>query len=192
MSAIPALSDDATWQHPLLKAAVCSAGDHGLRTDLMALASRATQVLDQLDQLPQVYQHGDASPQNLLVAADDPDTFVVIDWGFDCPQAVGFDLGQLLIGLGHAGSLEPRDLLGVHEVIADAYTEGLNAAGPVATAEQVRFGYLGSLLLRSAFTALPLEQFGAPPSEGLAELFGQRVRLTRFMVDLMRGLDLAA
>ena len=49
--------------------------------------------------------HGDASPQNLLVPASEPDTFVVIDWSFHGPLAVGFDLGQLLIGLAHAGRL---------------------------------------------------------------------------------------
>ena len=69
-------------------------------------------VLDALDALPQCYQHGDASPQNLLVPEGNPDEFVVIDWGFDCPQAVGFDLGQLLVGLAHAGELAPEALPG--------------------------------------------------------------------------------
>jgi hypothetical protein len=44
------------------------------------------------------------------------------------------------------------------------------------------------MMLRSAFTALPLELMGMPPSEELATLFDQRVRLTRFMVDLIREL----
>ena len=61
-------------------------------------------MLDALEALPQCYQHGDASPQNLLVPKGKPDEFVVIDWGFDCPQAVGFDLGQLLIGDGQAAN----------------------------------------------------------------------------------------
>jgi Phosphotransferase enzyme family len=192
MRALPALADDATWQHPLLSAAVCRNGDRVLRTDLLALGRRVPQVLDALDRLPQTYQHGDASPQNLLVPAGDPGTFVVIDWGFDCPQAVGFDLGQLLIGLGHAGLLEAEGLRAVHDVIVDAFTEGLNADGHVAGVAQVRLGYLGSLMLRSAFTALPLELLDAPPIEELAALFDQRVRLTRFMVDLMRELDMTA
>ena len=58
-----------------------------------------------MDTLPQALPHGDASPQNLLVPADDPDTFVAIDVSFQNPQAVGFDLGQLLVGLTHAGLL---------------------------------------------------------------------------------------
>jgi len=189
MRALPTLAADETWRHPLLAAAVCTTGEHRLRDDLLALGNRLPAVLDALDALPQTYQHGDASPQNLLVPAAAPDTFVVIDWGFDCPQAVGFDLGQLLIGLGHAGEVEPDALHAVHVVIVDAFTAGLNADGEVATVDQVRLGYLGSLLVRAAFTALPLEALGAPASDELAVLFVERVRLTRFLVDLMRELD---
>ena len=188
LGTLPALRDDATWRHPLLDAAVWANGEHMLRADMLALAQRIPEVLEALDALPQTYQHGDASPQNLLVPAGEPDTFVVIDWGFDCPQGVGFDLSQLLIGLGHAGILDTDQLRAVHGVIVDAFTEGLNADSRLASAEQVRYGYLGALMLRSAFNALPLELMGMPPSDEVAELFSRRVRLTRFMVDLTREL----
>jgi hypothetical protein len=89
--------------------------------------------------LPQTYQHGDASPQNLLVPADKPDEFVMIDRG--------------------------------------------------VRQEAVRYGYLGSMLARATFTALPLEAFGAQPSDELARLFDQRVRLTRALVDLVSGIN---
>jgi phosphotransferase family enzyme len=190
LGTLPALADDGTWHHPLLSLAICRNRAHTLRDDLLELAEKVPAVLDALDRLPQTYQHGDASPQNLLVPVSEPEQFVVIDWGFDCPQAVGFDLGQLLIGLGHAGELEADDLREVHRVIVDAFTEGLNAEGMDTGAEQVRVGYLGSLLARAAFTALPLEQLGAPQTDELADLFSQRVRLTQFMVELMRELDL--
>ncbi len=190
LGTLPALADDGTWHHPLLSLAVCRNRAHTLRDDLLALAEKVPPVLDALDRLPQTYQHGDASPQNLLVPADAPEQFVVIDWGFDCPQAVGFDLGQLLIGLGHAGELEAEALRDVHGVIVDAFTEGLNAEGMAVDVAQVRLGYLGSLLARATFTALPLEQLGAPQTDELADLFSQRVRLTQFMVELMRELDL--
>jgi hypothetical protein len=64
LGALPSIADEQTWQHPLLKAAVCNAGEHTLRADLLALAARLPAVLDSLDALPQTYQHGDASPQN--------------------------------------------------------------------------------------------------------------------------------
>jgi hypothetical protein len=189
LAALPAIADEQTWQHPLLKAAVCNAREHSLRAELLALGARLPAVLDSLDALPQTYQHGDASPQNLLVPADKPDEFVMIDWGFDCPQAVGFDLGQLLVGLAHAGELEPEDLPAIHAVIVKAYTEGLHVDGMRVPQEAVQYGYLGSMLARATFTALPLEALGAQPSDELARLFYQRVRLTRALVDLVSGIN---
>ncbi|HZX07647.1 phosphotransferase [Kribbella sp.] len=182
-TALPALADAQTWRHPLLSAAVCNLGDHALRDDLRRLGEQVPAVLDALDALPQCYQHGDASPQNLLVPHDSPDEFVVIDWGFDCPQAVGFDLGQLLVGLAHAGELSTEALPAVHKVILKAFLEGLAADGMHVDEEQVLYGYLGSLLIRAAFTALPLELFGK--ADASLELFEQRVRLTRVLVNLV-------
>ena len=181
--ALPALADSATWRHPLLGAAVCHLGDHGLRGDLLELGERIPAVLDALDALPQCYQHGDASPQNLLVPRENPDEFVVIDWGFDCPQAVGFDLGQLLIGLAHAGELAPGALPLVHKVILKSFLEGLAVEGLRMPEDEVLFGYLGSLMVRAVFTALPLELFGK--ADATPDLFEQRLMLTRAMVDLV-------
>ena len=89
-----------------------------------------------MDALPQALPHGDASPQNLLVPADDPDTFVAIDVSFQNPQAVGFDLGQLLVGLTHAGQLPAAALPEVHAVLVPAFTDGLQAEGGQATADR--------------------------------------------------------
>jgi hypothetical protein len=182
--AIPLLADEQTWRHPLLAEAVRSTGDHGLRDELLALAERLPAVLDGLDALPQTYQHGDASPQNLLVPKDKQDEFVVIDWGFDCPQAIGFDLGQLLVGLAHAGELEPEALPTLHSIIVPAFMEGVAAEGMTVSRDEVLYGYLGSLMARATFTALPLEQLGKTTECDL-DLFEQRVRLTRALVDLV-------
>jgi hypothetical protein len=185
MSAVPALADPETWRDPLLAAAVCQTGDHRLRGDLLDLAARLPAVLDALDTLPQCYQHGDASPQNLLVPRGKPDEFVVIDWGFDCPQAVGFDLGQLLVGLAHAGELAPEALPLVHKTIFKAFMTGLAEDGMQATEDQVMYGYLGSLLARATFTALPLEQISKPGDAATLAMFEDRVILTRALVDLV-------
>lgn len=108
---------------------------------------------------------------------------MVIDWGFDCPQAVGFDLGQLLIGLAHAGELAPEALPAVHKVIPRAFQEGLARDGMHVSEDEVLYGYLGSLLARAVFTALPLELFGK--ADASPALFEQRVQLTRALVDLV-------
>ncbi len=110
---------------------------------------------------------------------------MVIDWGFDCPQAVGFDLGQLLVGLAHAGELAPEALPAVHKVIVKAFLEGLAEEGMDVTEEQVLYGYLGSLCARATFTALPLDQITTPGDAATLGLFEDRVQLTRTLVDLV-------
>jgi hypothetical protein len=181
---LPLLDRDELWAHPLLAGTV----DARLRDDLRSLGARVPELLDRLDRLPQALPHGDASPQNLLVPADDPDSFVAIDVSFQTPHAVGFDLGQLLVGLVHAGELPAAELPAIHPVLAPAFTEGLRAAGGRAGADEVEFGYVASLAVRAGFTSLPFERLGEPPTPELAATFAERAALTRFIVDL--GLSL--
>jgi Phosphotransferase enzyme family len=181
---LPALSRDATWTHPLL------AADRRLRADLHRLADRVPALLDTLDSLPQTFMHGDASPQNLLVPAEDPDTFVAIDWSLMGPAAVGYDLGQLLIGLAHAGQLDVDMLAVVHDTVLPAYTAGLAEEGMRVDADVVRFGFHAALVVRSAFSALPLARLAGPPTRNDAAGVAHRVRLSRHLVDL--GLALPA
>ncbi|MBM7785766.1 phosphotransferase [Tenggerimyces flavus] len=184
IGALPLLDDDAAWAHPLLESAWPGGPDADVRGRLQALATRIEEFFDGLEQRPHTYAHGDASPQNLLVPADAPDTFVVIDWGFDCPLAVGFDLGQLLIGLAHAGELRTDELRAVHDAIIPAYVDGLREEGWEPGEDAVRYGFVASLLLRSAFTAIPFERFGEGYSPELAAHFAERIALTKFLLDL--------
>ena len=117
--ALPALSADATWRHPLL------AGETKLRADLAELARRLPDLVDVAARLPQLHGHGDASPHNLLVPKQQPDTFVVIDWAMASLAAAGDDLGQLLIGHAHDGVLAVDDLPALHELLVQAYVAGL-------------------------------------------------------------------
>jgi hypothetical protein len=177
---LPLLDRDELWAHPLLAGAV----DGRLRDDLRALGARVPELLDRMDGLSQALPHGDASPQNLLVPADDPDTFVAIDVSFQSPQAVGFDLGQLLVGLTHAGELPAAALPAIHRRLVPAFTAGLRAAGGRATAEEVAFGYVASLVVRAGFTSLPFERLGEPPTPALAATFRERAALIRVIADL--------
>jgi hypothetical protein len=138
-AALPALASNAIWAHPIL------AADPELRCDLFKLARRVPTILDALIRLPQVMNHGDASPQNLLVPVDQPDTFVAIDWTLGGVVAVGDDLGQLLIGLAHAGDLEVAQLPELREVLVRAYTVGLVKEGLPIHPAAVRYGMDGGL-----------------------------------------------
>ncbi|GAB4059960.1 aminoglycoside phosphotransferase [Catellatospora paridis] len=182
--AVPALDEDRLWAHPLVATAV----DAELRDDLRRIAATLPAILDRLDALPQALAHGDASPQNLLVPRGEPGVFVAIDVAFQCPLAVGFDLGQLLVGLAHAGHVQASALPAIHDAIVPAYLDGMRAYGVEADPDAVTYGYVGGLVARAALTSLPLETLNGPQTEQLAALWRQRAALTRFLADL--GLDL--
>lgn len=176
--AFAALFADPVWEHPLLS----ETGT--LRADLERLAARVPELLDVLDTLPHTFMHGDASPQNLLVPKDDPQGFVVIDWTMAGLVAVGFDLGQLLVGHAHAGLLDADELPAIHDEIAVAHAQGLAMDGFPVDLDELRYGFDAQLVIRSAFTALPLDRLGEPPSDQLASLVEERLALTRYLVDL--------
>jgi hypothetical protein len=185
---LPVLQAGTVWRHPVVAGALRAAGDPELPADMLALAEHLPQVLDMLDELPQTYAHGDASPQNLLLPADEPGTIAVIDWGFGTPLPVGFDLGQLLVGLAHASPKSDVSLLpAIDAEIFPAYLDGLAAEDYKVDPAQVRAGYIGSLAARSALCAIPFERLGSePPSAETTALFVQRVQLTRRMLELAR------
>jgi hypothetical protein len=181
--ALPALSDDAVWRHPLL------AGELDLRADLAELARRLPAIVDVATRLPQLYGHGDASPHNLLVPREQPDTFVVIDWAMASLAAAGDDLGQLLVGHAHHGLLGADDLPALHDLLVQTYLAGLADEDWRLDDEIVRSGTDTGLTVRSAFTALPLERLDQPITDDLARLFAQRIELTRYLVDVGLQLD---
>jgi hypothetical protein len=174
------LDDDDLWRHPLLAGAI----DADLRGDMRRIADALPMLLDRLDALPQAVPHGDASPQNLLVPRADPGVLVAIDIAFQCPQAVGFDLGQLLIGLAHAGVLTVAALAEIHDALVPAFVAGMKEYGGDVSADEVTCGYVGSLVARAGLTSLPYELLGTPPTDELAAMFRQRAALTRFLADL--------
>jgi hypothetical protein len=181
-AAFPALAADALWRHPLLADAA------GVRRDLGELAGRVPAILDAVEPLPQLFGHGDASPQNLLVPADGSAAFVVIDWTLGGLAAVGDDLGQLLVGLAHAGELDVTRLPALHDILLSAYRAGLDAEGMPVDERLIRQGMDAGLVVRSAFTALPLERAHEPITDELTLLWRDRLGLTRYLVDL--GLSL--
>jgi hypothetical protein len=184
IGSLPVLDADDIWAHPLIVGAV----DPLLREDMRRLAQRLPAILDRLDSLTQALPHGDASPQNLLIPANAPDEFVAIDIAFQAPHAIGFDLGQLAVGLVHAGEMRASALPAAHEVLVPSFAAGLKEAGLDLPEEEIFYGYVGSLVVRAGFTSIPFETLGAPPTPERVAMFRERAALTRFIVDL--GLQL--
>ena len=170
------------WQHPWL------AGHGDLRADLLRLGDRIPALLDRLDTFVQTMPHGDASPQNLLVPAEDPDSFVVIDVSFRTPHALGFDLGQLLVGLTHAGIVPVAQLPGIAARILPAYLDGLAQEGLTGHADAVREAFVTAALLRSGFDPFLYELLDSD-RPGDRQTFDERVALSRFLVDQLHALQ---
>jgi hypothetical protein len=51
-------------------------------------------------------------------------------------------------------------------------------------ADDVAVGAAGALIIRSAFTALPVEFLDVEPAADIVRLFERRARFARFLVDL--------
>ncbi len=171
------LADDELWSHPWLT------GHQRLRSDLRHLGTLIPAMLDRLDTHVQALPHGDASPQNLLVPATDPDTFIVIDPSFTSPHALGFDLGQLLVGLVHAGEVPAATMPDIVSVIVPAYQDGLAAEGISDQDEAAYDGFVTSLMVRSGFDSFLFDLIDSDvPAERHA--FDERVALSRFVTDL--------
>ncbi len=171
------LADEELWAHAWLE------GHQALRSDLQHLGSLIPAMLDRLDTHVQALHHGDASPQNLLVPESDPDTFVVIDPSFTSPHALGFDLGQLLVGLVHAGEIAAARMPDIVSVIVPAYQEGLAAEGIADQADAAYDGFVTSLMIRSGFDSFLFDLIGSDdPADRHA--FDERVALSRFVTDL--------
>lgn len=180
--ALFALRDSGVWRHPSLDTRL----GRQVRGELLELAPQVPAILDLLDGLPQALPHGDASPQNLLVPRDDPDSLVAIDIAFQCPLAIGSDLGQLLVGLVHAGEIPVQQLPEIHAALAPAFTAGFAAGGGSVRLDDVRAAEIGNLVVRSAFTSIPFDRLDRTPAAEIAS----RLELSRFIVELAGQLPL--
>ena len=183
------VQDASRWRTARMVEALAALGDQRLAVDLPALVSRIPTILDRLVGLPQTFVHGDASPQNMLIPVADRSLRVAIDWGGFCTLLpVGFDLGQLLIGLAHAGEVEVSELPALQDAILEAYCAGLANEDYDVPPDEVRLGFLGSLVCRSGLGALPLD----PPEAAIASLTNaeltQRLQLARYLVNVADSL----
>lgn len=178
------LADDELWSHPWL------APHEALRVRLRGLGVRIPALLDRLDDFVPTLPHGDASPQNLLSPADDAAGLVAIDLAFRAPGPVGADLGQLAVGLVHAGAMPAGELPGVAAAIVPAYASGLAAEGRGDVPEDdVREAFTLSALLRSGFDGFLYDLLPrrGPGHAADRHAFDERIRLAGHLVELARA-----
>jgi hypothetical protein len=178
MQVVPAIMDDAVWQHPL----VAGSFDEKLRRRLRAAAAAVATLGEELKWYPVLAAHGDASPNNLLPGPS-PNSFTLIDYGFWMPQPVGFDLGQLLVGDVQIGRRSPALLGETDAVIVEAYAEGLAAEGHDLPLDLIRRAHAVHLLIFTGLSALPVELLGDEVTPELQSTAADRAELARFCLD---------
>ena len=177
---IPVVMADDVWRHPLVAAGF---GDR-LRVRMQGAAARIEEYGLELAGTIQTSAHGDACPGNLM-AGPDPDSFVLIDFGLWHPQAVGYDLGQLVGGDVQLGKQPAALLAQTDEACLSAYVEGMAAEGLEVDVDVVRRAHALQLLLFVGLTAVPFEQLEGPPSPELERLVAERAALATFSLDLV-------
>ena len=180
MQVLPMVRDEGIWHHPL----VAGAFDDDLRARLLDAADRMAAYVDELAALPRGSSHGDACPNNLLSRTDSDDV-VLIDYGYWAPNAVGHDLGQLLVGDVQLGKGSADSLHEIDETIVPAYLEGMRAEGSDIPADVVRRAHAVQLLVFTGISTLPFEHLDRAPTPELHEDAAQRAKIARFSLDLV-------
>jgi hypothetical protein len=169
---VPRVTAQEPWQDPDVQGCFGDLEDR-LRAECGRIEERGAELVA----MPVLTSHGDASPGNLLPGRD-PDEVVLIDFGFFLPNAVGFDLGQLVGGDVQLGRLPDLPLAELDERCVTAYVRGLAAEGCEVPLDVVRRAHALQLFLFSGISSLPDE--GMPPAQVAA-----RAALARQSIDLL-------
>lgn len=72
----------------------------------------------------------------------------------------------------------------LHEALVLAYLQGLRDEDRDADPADVRYGCDATMVIRSGFTSLPLDQLLQPPTPGFDAEVARRAALTRYVVDV--------
>lgn len=178
---IPHLLGPDVEEHP----AIAAVADPDLVARLRAFARGIDGTLAELEALPTLRAHGDASPQNLFATGP---TMTAIDWGAYSRQAVGFDLGQLLAGRANVGMLEGEELAALMPRVQDAYWRGLREEGARFDPDVVRRGHVLSMAIFSGLSALHPQELAAGDSPSLRSRLRHRAGMARALLDAVDAL----
>lgn len=90
-----------------------------------------------------------------------------------------------MIGRTHAGELGLAEFERLPELVIERYHAGLLAEGRGnITTDDVRAGLDGALVVRNAFLSVPVGRLSEPVTPDLESFVAQRLRLTRYLVEL--------
>lgn len=174
---LPLQADDAFWDDPVVAGLVD--GEH--RRDLARLAEVVPALLGADAGGPTGVCHGDATPDNFREPGDG--SIVALDWSYGHVGSVGTDLCQLLAGRFESGAAAGEDVAAVADTVVSGYLEGLAGVRRAVDPDRVRAAMALHLAVRSAFSALRLDQRDGLSDEDRLALLAPRARLARFAMD---------
>ena len=130
------------WRSPLVER-------FGARTRerVLQLWTDRDVLLSIMEQLPQVFGHGDLHPRNILLAPEG-DEIVAVDWAFCGAFPLGNDLADLVYLAAWFCDVEIAELATLEQVAFAAYEDGLRAAGWDGDRRLVRLGFATAVALR--------------------------------------------
>ena len=178
---LPTLRGDGLWTHPL----VAPAFGPDLRRRLLKAADALPGFLEELDRAQLGTAHGDACPRNLLRAAENGESFVLIDFGFWCEAPLTFDLTQLMLGEIQTGERPASELAELELACLSAYHRGLNDEGHDISLDALRRIHALLMLLYFGLSAVPLEVLFGLPAPGSATVVRERAEAAIFVLDLL-------
>jgi hypothetical protein len=112
---------------------------------ILAVWEEHDQILDVLENLPQVFCHQDAFRRNLFARGG---RTVAIDWGYMGIAPVGAELVALVAASLGFFEIPTERVMELDRLCFDGYLQGLRDAGWKGDPKLVRTGYVVSLLLR--------------------------------------------
>ena len=172
---LAAYEQSQVWNHPAVAAHV----DDELRSRLMALIAHVSELLDEIEALPLGNAHGDAAPQNLLAV---PEGFCVIDWGFWCRAALGFDLSQLVYSEMDLDRSDATSFRAIQQGCLAGYRTGLADEGVEIGEDELRRAHHIQLAMAHGISAIPLERLQGEPAAADRSV-RERVVVLRHILD---------
>ncbi len=135
---------EVDWNHPLMRNRYPPESENSFKQMLM----ESDKFLDQLEQLPQTFNHGDTYPTNFMSQKDENgnDQTIALDWALMGLQPIGDDLSQFVFGvMEKLSNIDRNEIL---EKLLKEYQRGLQESGLKINPLLVRFGFCTTAAIR--------------------------------------------
>lgn len=163
--------------------------DDDLVAASLDLYARREPLFDAHERLPPTFVHGDTGRRNLF-GRRDPESTVLIDWGYCGRGVVGEDLHLMVVWTAQMFDVDVADLDELERVVLAGYQEGLGDAGLDLDPRVARLGYLVPAAIRNTIMPFGLVYPDAAQRRAIEESYGhpfdewaaRTIAVRRFMI----------